>query len=192
MSVTISVRANAMKEKEASLSIPERSFVLLDTNILVDSSKHPKEFGVLYAELKKLDITLVTESTIRFEFLRGLYRDLEAGKQLLTELCGPDHAVLFPDAGIFDRALTISRIYMNADNKSASVPDTLIAAQMCKYARDTQSAAEMFLATQNHRDFPPVLFECTDDILITLADGSIKVVGFYRFRKDRFKALSSK
>lgn len=176
------------------LSIPKRSFVLLDTNILIDSLKFPREFSVLYAELRHLEIVPIIESTIRFEFLRGLKRGIEearAGEEFLSELCGPDHVVLMPDKDIFDRALAIAHIYMDADNKHASVPDTLIAAQMGKYARNKKGFAEMFLATQNHRDFPPVLFKRIDDMLITLADGSIKTVGFYRFCKERFEALSS-
>ena len=174
----------------ASLSLPERSFVLLDTNVLIDSSKYPKEFSALYSELERLSIVPVIESTVRFEFLRGL-QHIEAGELLLKALCGPDAIVLVPDSDIFDRALSIARIYMRADNKSTSVPDTLIAAQMGKYARDTHDMSEMFLATQNHRDFPPVLFERVDDVLVTLTDGSIKTIGFYRFHKDRFDALSS-
>ncbi|MDE1944298.1 MAG: PIN domain-containing protein [Patescibacteria group bacterium] len=176
------------------LSIPEHSFVLLDTNVLIDSSKFPEEFSVLYAELRRLEIVPVIESTIRLEFLRGLKRgpeELRAGEEFLTALCGTDHLVLAPDKDIFDRALTIARIYLNADNKSSSVADTLIAAQLSKYARTASTVAELFLATQNHRDFPPVLFDRVDTMLVTLADGSIRTIGFYRFKKARFDQLAS-
>lgn len=177
-----------MKEREI-LSIPKRSFVLLDANVLIDSSKAPSEFAALYAEFARLEIVPILESTIRFEFLRGV-PDAEAGEQLLVEFCGEDMVTLVPDKDIFRRALSIARIYMRADNKKTNVPDTLIAAQMGRYARDTKDVAEMFLATQNHKDFPPVLFQRVDDLLVTLADGSIKTIGFYRFRKDRFEEFS--
>ncbi len=178
-----------MKEPEVQLSIPSHSFVLLDTNVLVDTSKYPLEFSALYTELERLEIGSMIESTICFEFLRGL-RNIDDGEKLLEELCGFEHIVLVPNKGIFNLALSIARIYMKSDNKSTNVPDTLIAAQMCKYARVRQVESQLFLATQNHRDFPPVLFERVDDALITLADGSVKIIGFYRFNKERFEKLS--
>ncbi len=178
-----------MKKQEVRLSIPQHSFVLLDTNVLVDTSKYPLEFSVLYTELERLLIGAMIESTVRFEFLRGM-RNTKDGEKLLEELCGKGYTVLVPDSNIFTLALAVARIYMKSDNKSTSVPDTLIAAQMCKYARTKQEKSQLFLATQNHRDFPPTLFERVDDTLITLTDGSIKIVGFYRFRKDRFEKLS--
>ncbi len=167
------------------LSIPEHSFVLLDTNVLIDTTKYPADFQYLHAELKRLSIQSIIEHTIKFEFLRGL-KDVKAGEQLLNELCGLGHVTLVPSQDIFERALVISDIYMKSDNKYASLADTLIAAQMCRYARDKKGEYEMYLATQNHRDFPPVLFERVDDMLLTLHDGNIKVIGFYRFRKDVF------
>ena len=162
---------------------------MLDTNVLVDTSRYPSEFSVLYDELERLGIGSIIESIIRFEFLRGL-RNIKDGEKLLEELCGAGPTVLVPDSDIFISALAIARIYVKSNNKDAKVPDTLIAAQMCKYARAKQGKYQLFLATQNHRDFPPILFERVDDVLITLGDGSIKIIGFYRFRKDIFEKFS--
>lgn len=171
-----------------ALSISKHGFVLLDTNILIDTSKYPKEFSVLHSELQRLEISSVVESTIQFEFLRGL-KNQSVGEQLLDELCGGDRIVLGPDKDIFDRALAISRIYYRSDNKQVRVADVLIAAQICKFARNSSSEYELLLATQNHKDFPPVLFKRVEDMLITLTDGSIKTIGFYRFCKNKFEQL---
>lgn len=171
-----------------ALSISKHGFVLLDTNVLIDTSKYLTEFSVLHNELQRLEISAIVESTIQFEFLRGL-KNVAAGEQLLDQLCGGERTVLSPDKAIFDRALSISRIYQRSDNKHVKVADVLIAAQICKFARDSSSEYELLLATQNHKDFPPVLFERVEDLTITLADGSIKVIGFYRFRKNQFEKL---
>jgi predicted nucleic acid-binding protein len=171
------------------LEIPERSFVLLDTNVLIDTAKFPEDFDVLYKELSSLHIESVIEETIKLEFLRGL-KDPATGQKLIDALCGEKAMTLIPNKEIFERALAISKIYLRSTNKVASVPDTLIAAQLCKYAREKKGQYEMFLATQNHRDFPPVLFERVDQVLITLADGSIRVIGFYRFKRDVYDKLS--
>lgn len=171
-----------------TLDIPERGFVLLDTNILIDTSKYPAEFSDFHRELQRLNISSVVESTIRFEFLRGL-KNAAAGEELLNELCGSGHMVLNPDKDIFARALQISGIYLRNDNKQTKLADVLIAAQICRYAREASSESELLLATQNHKDFPPVLFERVEDTLLTLSDGSIRTIGFYRFKKDRYSAL---
>lgn len=170
------------------LHIPTRGFVLLDTNILIDTSKYPAEFSALHIELQRLNISTIVESTIQFEFLRGLKNPTD-GEALLKELCGNGRVVLSPDKDIFERAAHISRIYYKNDNKVTKIADVLIAAQICKYARNQSQENELLLATQNHRDFPPVLFKRVEDVLITLADGSIKVIGFYRFRKEQYEKL---
>ena len=173
------------------LSITERGFVLLDTNILIDTAKYPEEFSVLHNELKHLHIHSVIESTIRFEFLRGL-RNPKEGEDLISALCGNDNLVLHPDKDTFERALSISQIYYRNDNKQVKISDVIIAAQIAKYARTTSNETELLLATQNHKDFPPVLFKRIDDLLVTLPDGSIKIIGFYRFRLDNFNQLKLK
>ncbi len=172
------------------LQIPEGGFVLLDTNVLIDTSKYPEEFSRLHTELKRLNISAIVESTIQFEFLRGLRNPVD-GEVLLDELCGKGRTVLAPNKDIFEHASHISRIYYKNDNKITKIADVLIAAQICRYSRNQSQQNELLLATQNHRDFPPVLFERVEDMLITLADGSIKVIGFYRFRKEQYDQLKA-
>lgn len=173
----------------SQLRIPERGYVLLDTNVLIDTSKYPEEFSTLYKEFEKLHISTVLESTIRFEFLRGISKPSE-GDKFLEELFGTDCLLLKPDQNIFDSALQIGGVFKRNDNKQVKIADLLIAAQICKYAKDSTAHTELILATQNHKDFPPVLFERIDDYLVTLSDGSIKTIGFYRFKKARLIKLA--
>ena len=163
----------------------------MDTNVLIDTFKFPDDFSVLYNELENRKIISVTESTIRFEFLRGL-RNIKRGEDLLDQLCGENHLVLQPDKETFEKALQISQIYLQTDNTQTKIADVIIAAQIAKFAKNPGNATELLLATQNHMDFPPVLFQRVQELLITLADGSIKIIGFYRFRLDRFNELKSK
>jgi len=177
-----------MTEIEKQLEIPAGSSVLLDTNVLIDTTKNPESFSKFFNALSSLHIASITEQTIRFEFLRGL-RDVEAGENLLQKLCGKNHLVLSSDSDIFDRALKIAGIYLKSDNKHTGIADALIAAQLSKYAREN-NRYPLYLATQNHKDFPPVLFHRIDEFLLTLPDGTIKVIGLYSFRKNVYDSMS--
>jgi predicted nucleic acid-binding protein len=171
--------------------IPTRSHVLLDTNILIDALKHPKDFAVFFAYLQKKEAAAVLEEVIQLEFLRGI-RDKKVGQELLSGLFGDDYITLSPSKDIFTRALHIADMYLRSDNKQVSLPDTLIAGQMCRYAREQASEYELLLATQNHRDFPPILFNRVAVFCVTLRDGSIKTIGFYRFEIKRYQQLCRK
>lgn len=178
-----------MKQKNLTLhNLAKGSSVLLDTNILIDTSKHETVFGELFIELNRLHVVPIIERTIRFEFLRG-FGDQQKGIDFLDEFV-PDATILTPDKTIFQIALDISHIYLRSDNKHTSVPDALIAAQLCKYTHGAKAKYPVYLATQNHKDFPPVLFERVEECLLTLPDGKIKVVGFYRFKKEIFDDLT--
>jgi len=181
-----------------SLNIPERSHVLLDTSVLIDASKNITEYEVLFNRLTQSRATFTIDKIIELEFLRG-FSTQEIGKRVLSDMSGDDEPVVLSlDDVVFEKALEIVQIYKKADNKDGKIPDVLIAAQIAKYAKDVNGKQHgvLVLATQNHRDFPPVLFDRIDDMLITLKDGSIKVIGFYVFSLDKYdktlKALKIK
>lgn len=172
-------------------AIPLRSFVLLDTNILIDSAKFPESFTPFYRTLEEREVQTVLESTIQFEFLRG-FQVRKNAEEFLEAFLGKDRFTLVPDKDLFEMALRIAHVYYLADNKHIKIADALIAAQISKYARSASDANELLLATQNHKDFPPVLFQRLAVHLVTLPDGSIKTLGVYRFDLEVFKKFSSK
>ena len=164
--------------------------VLLDTNILIDSSKFPDEFGSFFDLLNEKSVISVIDQTIKFEFLRGAQNNAEYKKleDFLDLLFGQNRLELEPNRATFDVARKIASLSYRTGNKSIKLGDSLIAAQVEKYSRN--GSGNLFLATQNHKDFPPFLFNCVYVHLITLKDGSIKPVGIYEFNTYNFKKLS--
>ena len=72
-------------------------------------------------------------------------------------------------------AQIISAIAYRASNKVLDLADCIIAAQIATYHKNS-SLAKLYLATQNHADFPPAIFNRVYTELITLDDGKIKIV----------------
>ncbi len=162
-------------------SIPTGAHILLDTNVLVDMSKHSGEFTVLHDFLRKNKLVRLIDQTIQFEFLRN-FRSKANAHKFLIGLFGPLSDVTLPVSDeIYENALEIARICHLVDNKDISFADALIGGQIMKYTRSKLDKNSVILASQNHRDFPPILFERVDELLVTLKDGSIRVVGFYIF-----------
>lgn len=161
------------------------SAILLDTNILVDSIKFGHVYATLYAELERAGLGAALDHVVQLEFARGL--PPTKAEEFLRKLFGSDRLVLPVRENLFQLALRISHVYLKTENKNCNLPDLLIAAQMALYSKDDGQKYDLLLATQNHKDFPPVFFDRIDEMILTLPDGSIKVVGFYRFNRKRAK-----
>ena len=170
------------------------TFLLLDTNILIDASKDPDAFDELFTLLKQHDIQGVHDSIAKLEFLRGARnnKELESYEVFLDGLLGTDRFVMPTNKDLhhmlFDDALRIARVSSRVDNKKMSVPDCLLAAQVSVYER---SSGKLLLATNNHKDFPPFLFEPIYVHLVFLKNGTIRPVGFYRCKVDVLDTLSN-
>jgi hypothetical protein len=81
---------------------------------------------------------------------------------------------------------------LRSNSKAISLADLLISAQAKKYARQTMHYQELLIATSNHDDFPPILFDLVHTEIVKLKDGKLKIVGFYRFSQERFYNLNNK
>ena len=170
----------------------ERQYVLLDTNVLIDSTKYPEEFDSFFGLLKKFHVESVIDYVVKFEFLKGARNKDEYKKHIkfLDLLCGTDRHELFLNKEIFEVAENISRIAYKSSNKNLSLNDSLIAAQIQKYSKTNSN--RLFLATQNHKDFLPTLFEQIYIHTFTLKDGVIKNICIYTFRENIYKELTKK
>lgn len=168
------------------LKIPPYSTLLLDTNVLIDSVEYPEEFQQFYDALNAVESVSHTLSPIiRLEFFRGFGNKAKAN-ELLERALGKDNFTLPIDQKDYDLAYDIARIYLSTANKKISTGDLLIASEVAKYSIPKRKTAQMVLATQNHKDFSPVLFDLIDVMNIPLRNGQIKTIGFYTFDADRF------
>jgi predicted nucleic acid-binding protein len=121
--------------------------------------------------------------------MRGIRKmeQVEAYEKFLTKLYGKDRLELRVDDSIFQTATNIAIIYGRSKFSDIEYGDCLIAAQMYKYAH-----SNLYLATQNHDDFPRLIF---DRVGVYTIDGrksdQIFNIGIYTFNKSRFEKLLS-
>jgi len=168
------------------LKIPAYSTILLDTNVLIDSVEYPEEFQWLYNALNDVEsISHTLSPIIRLEFFRGFANKVKAN-ELLERALGKDNFILPIDQKDYDLAYEIARVYLSNGNKKISIGDLLIASEVAKYSIPKRTSTPLVLATQNHKDFSPVLFDLVDVMNIPLRNGQIKTIGFYVFNADRF------
>lgn len=163
-------------------------FLLLDTNVLVNTTKYPHQMADIFTRLLDNKITLVLDELVKFEFLRKAEsaEELDRLKIFLKELfnisnidktdfnlVGESIVAATEIANIYSRRLKNSRIELT---------DCFLAGQMQKY---NKAGDKLFFATSNHKDFPPLLFERIGIETIDTVEDIINI-GFYRFRNDSF------
>lgn len=161
--------------------------ILLDTNVLIDSAKFPNEFAEFYKKLHDREVGAVLEHVIRLEFIKGARtkKDKDNYEKFIDLVFTNDRIELKPDAKVFSIAENISLIVGRIDNAVIELGDSLIAAQIAN-----MKSERLYLATQNHHDFPPCLFDRIHLEIINLPNGKIKTVGIYKFNKESYKTLS--
>ncbi len=171
-----------------NLAIPKNSSVLLDTNVLVDALQHGNEFQEVLKQLEALEANFLLSVVVRLEFLRG-FTKLDQAQDFLTRWFGGDVLELGLDINVYEYVHDINLINLKQGNKSLKLGDLLISAQMARFSAKRPEGQGPILATQNHKDFPPALFDLKDVFNLQLPSGVIKTIGFYHFNPRRFTEL---
>ncbi|MDD3190818.1 MAG: PIN domain-containing protein [Candidatus Pacebacteria bacterium] len=132
--------------------------LILDTNVLINASKYQEKYFDFFDLLNKLDVKLVIDDSVKFEFLRGAStkENLLKNEDFLSKL---NKAELIVTKEIFEMAREISNIYVrNIRNSTQKISfvDCLIAGQMEKF---NEQKEQLFFATENNTDFPLLLFD---------------------------------
>ena len=165
----------------------KNKFLLLDTNVIINSSKNGEEYGGFYNKLRELEVKPVFDLSIRFEFLRATRdkKDRERNEKFLDLLFGNGIQELPHDPKeMFDKAKDMAILYGRHSKPSIEFGDCLIAAQMCKYWDN------LFLATENKDDFPRFLFERIHVHTIDVPKkDEIHNIGIYQFKKGEYDRL---
>ncbi len=169
-----------------------RKYLLLDTNILVDSAKYKDNFKPFYAELKKLNVAPVIDSSIKLEFLRSAnnIKNLQEKIWCLNVLLGSQKDRLelpITDETLID-ARKLSNLYHHLKikkKKSISVVDCLLAAHLKKYINN------LYLATSNNSDFTTKIFDRIHIFNIGIND-EIRNIGIYKYSEKKYLEVLEK
>lgn len=163
-------------------------YLLLDTNIVIDSLKYPEAFQPMYLDLDKRKVQAVLDHTVKFEFTRGATNLslIKMYEEFLSRRYGSSKLELVINDFIYSTAITIAIIHGRNACSRIGFADCLIAAQMHKFEKN------LFLATQDHQDFPGFLFKRVGVYTIDIQDkdpkkDAIKTVGIYQFNIDSYK-----
>src|SRR3989344_426354 len=175
----------------ATLKIPTHSAILPDTNVLVDAIEHGHSFAELISAFQAVNATPSFSEIVRLEFLRGSEKHDKA-LQFIEIFFGNDPFTLRLDDRVYELAYDIDKIYRRRGNKKVGIGDLLIAAQIARFSLPKREKNHLLLATQNHKDFSPVLFDLLDVVNIRIQNGVIKTVGLYQFSAERFEQLRPK
>lgn len=166
----------------------KEKWILLDTNLIINSSKNLKSFENFFLELKQNDIVPCIDECINLEYLRTSNSNASLSKKstYLNVLLGKDMTVLKINGGTLKDARRLS-ILNSAFNNSRDMDfaDSMIAAQLKQYGD------KIALATCNNKHFTTKLF---NRILVKTieAEDEIFTVGFYEFSEEKYNNLAKR
>ena len=159
--------------------LKDRAFIL-DTNIFIETAKMP-ELQELLIKIKEAGCLLLSTSSVRSEFLRGV-KDLTTRQNLekLFVVLGVQFVqgvdkMSFSDMGARFQLL----IHKTAPKASIADEELLFLATMSIGKR------KISLATINYKDVPHEFYDCNDVITIQ-DDNGIRTIGIYTVDEQAF------
>lgn len=161
-------------------------YLLLDTNVVINFGRYHKFYAPLIEQVVAHEIHLVINQVVRAELLA--YAKNEEGKQNTLELIkrilrGDDAAVMPFTQELFNFAIQLAEKYRQAGITVGQIelPDLLIGGDMIRFNK----GGKLFLATENHKDFPVPVFERLGVEVIDCNDAiGVHTIGFYRLSND--------
>lgn len=161
-------------------------WILLDTNLIIYSSKHLREFKPFFLDLKKHNVVPCIDECINLEYLRTSNNNLSLNKKssYLNALLGKDMTILPINSTTLKDARRLSILNSSFNNvKDMGFADSMIAAQLKKHGN------RISLATCNNKHFTTKLFNRILVETIEVND-EIFTVGFYEFSEEKYNNLA--
>lgn len=147
--------------------------LLLDTNIFIDSIKHPADFADFFNELKDADITLVTIDCVKMEFLRGIADEGEYQKK--EDYFNNITKIILPtDAKVIENSYELIKKYKQ-QGKTIAFTDFYLGANLMRYKTN------IYLLSKNTTELPLTIFDLKFIINYPLNKG-IFTYGVYRIK----------
>ena len=147
----------------------------------------------MFDELAEHNVNLVIDPFVRFEVLRFAENrsEREDLKTQIFQNLFNDEDFFMPtaDKDLYDLAIKISNLYQAEVTRSSKISavDIFLAARMIAHDR-TESSQNLFFATENHADFPQIIFDRIDIHTIDRKD-QIHNVGFYKVKENAQQKL---
>lgn len=156
----------------ASLELPRRSWIIIDTNFLIDYFSKPELYISLVEGLREGDNVIVSIELVRCEFIRSRVKDvIKLKSEFFTTLV---ENLLPIDQGVYKLVQPTIEKY-GEDIEKVSLTDIYLACVLQRYS-------QVLLLTRNHQDFPTKLF--SRDYLINIeSKKDVKTYGLYQFKK---------
>lgn len=161
--------------------------LIIDTNIIIEATRHYDEFKIFFQELKNDEIVLCIDYSITLEFLRSsnTIDILKKKIDYITLLFGSNYQELFISKETFIDARRISNLYYFIGKKGVSTIDCLLAAQAKKYEKNC------YLATINNSHFSIKIFDRIG-IYTIATDDKIFNIGIYKFSEVKYDELKNR
>lgn len=176
----------------------ENQHIIVDSCIWLQAYNHTELFDPLFFFFSGAGCRPVTIPEIYFEVLGRVpsNEDYERMRQFVatrvkSRLFETGTNVNHQD--IVTKALEIARIYKRHGITNPSFVDCYIAAAMAKYL---SGSSKVFLVTENHKDFPPLLFDQISVLPVNLpvkkTDWKIYTPVIYEMKKEAYEAQVKK
>lgn len=154
------------------ISVIKNKYLLLDTNVFIDTLLNPHSFFDFLNDLKKQQVTLSTIDMVKMEFLKGAPDEQKyIEKTSLMNSIIDNTIAATPD--INENIFTLLKKY-RLDGKASSLTDLYLGAYLMKYGKN------LFLLTRNTTDFPQNIFEVKSIVNVTYSKG-IHTYGLYQY-----------
>ncbi len=150
--------------------------LLLDTNVFIDASNHPKEFFYFFKQCRKYKVTLVTCQPVVIEFTSGSESSkiCQEKEKLISQIVSDYKLPLKPS--IFEKTIPYLIERYKGFGKRVSLTDYILGALLMQYGEN------IFLLTKNPRDFPPSVFCCETHFVIKM-NRALQIYGVYVYEK---------
>lgn len=139
---------NQMIDSELLQKLKDK-WVILDTNFILNASRYPNKYNLVLEELKSVNIEITSLNFILLEIYKG--SDIRAHFTEKKELIDDLIDAILPINSLHENANLILFAYRKKA-QHLSITDLYIASALKTYSK------ELFLITENLKDFPGDLF----------------------------------
>lgn len=170
-------------------------YLLVDSDVLINYTKFQKLYQPFFTEVREANITLLVDALSKFEILR--YATTPSERNEMEDFFGESLGFLSEmempqsDKEIYEKATKIANFYQKKipSSKGISLTDCFLAARMWQF---NENRNQLYLATENHKDFPQLLFERLGIETIDTRgndNSSIHNIGIYEFRNSEITKI---
>ncbi|MBI2611344.1 PIN domain-containing protein [Candidatus Gottesmanbacteria bacterium] len=153
----------------------EGKYLLLDTNIFIDSYIKPHLFTSFFNDLKKADITLTTIDLVKCEFLKGSPTEEKYNEREIFITDITNNTILPITKETYELAYNLIKLY-KVEGSAVKITDLFLGACLMQYKKN------IFLLTRDTTDFIQRIFELSFIVNVPHTKG-ILTYGIYQYIK---------